>query len=118
VQPFEKRGGRFVRARARLVGPRRVRVGETVFTASMGVVLATRSAPARRAIPGLADAGYWTNREAIEATQPPDLLIDLARHNRLAALGWTVLRASPADLLRNPDRFAAQVRAVLRQRAG
>lgn len=42
---------------------------------------------------------------------------DLARHNRLAALGWTVLRASAADVLRNPDRFAAQVRAVLRQRA-
>ena len=42
---------------------------------------------------------------------------DLARHNRLTALGWTVLRASAADVLRNPDRFAAQVRAVLRQRA-
>lgn len=42
---------------------------------------------------------------------------DLARHNRLAALGWTVLRATAADVLRNPDRFAAQVRAVLRQRA-
>lgn len=42
---------------------------------------------------------------------------DLARHNRLAALGWTVLRASAADVLRNPDRFAAQVDAVLRQRA-
>lgn len=42
---------------------------------------------------------------------------DLARHNRLAALGWTVLRASAADVLRNPDRFAAQVHAVLRQRA-
>jgi very-short-patch-repair endonuclease len=42
---------------------------------------------------------------------------DLARHNRLATLGWTVLRATAADVLRNPDRFAAQVRTVLRQRA-
>lgn len=42
---------------------------------------------------------------------------DLARHNRLAALGWTVLRASATDVLRNPDAFAAQVRAVLRQSA-
>lgn len=41
--------------------------------------------------------------------------VDLARHNRLAALGWTVLRASALDVLRHPDRFAAQVRAVLRQ---
>jgi very-short-patch-repair endonuclease len=42
---------------------------------------------------------------------------DLVRHNRLAALGWTVLRASAADVLRNPDAFAAQVRAVLRRAA-
>lgn len=42
---------------------------------------------------------------------------DLARHNRLAALGWTVLRASAADVLRTPDAFAAQVCAVLDQRA-
>lgn len=42
---------------------------------------------------------------------------DLTRHNRLAALGWTVLRASATDVLRNPDAFAAQVRAVLDQRA-
>jgi very-short-patch-repair endonuclease len=42
---------------------------------------------------------------------------DLARHNRLAALGWTVLRASATDVLRNPDAFAAQIRAVLRHRA-
>jgi very-short-patch-repair endonuclease len=42
---------------------------------------------------------------------------DLARHNRLTALGWTVLRATAADVLRNPDGFAAQVRAVLGHRA-
>lgn len=40
---------------------------------------------------------------------------DLARHNRLVALGWRVLRASSADVLRYPDRFAAQVRALLRR---
>ena len=43
---------------------------------------------------------------------------DLTRYNRLAALGWTVMRASAADVLRNPDRFAAQVRAVLRRGDG
>jgi hypothetical protein len=47
----------------------------------------------------------------------PTFRADLARHNRLAALGWTVLRASAADVLRNPDRFAAQVHAVLHRRA-
>ncbi len=77
VQRFEKRGGRFVRGQATLVGPRRVQVGETVFTASVGVVLATGSAPVRPPIPGLADVGYWTNREAIEATDPPGSLVVL-----------------------------------------
>jgi pyruvate/2-oxoglutarate dehydrogenase complex dihydrolipoamide dehydrogenase (E3) component len=77
VRRFEKRGGRFIRGQATLVGLRRVRVGETVFTASMGVVLATGSAPVRPPIPGLAEAGYWTNREAIEATEPPGSLIVL-----------------------------------------
>ncbi len=47
----------------------------------------------------------------------PTFRADLARHNRLAALGWTVLRATAADVLRNPDRFAAQVRAILHHRA-
>jgi pyruvate/2-oxoglutarate dehydrogenase complex dihydrolipoamide dehydrogenase (E3) component len=77
VARFEKRGGRFIRGQATLVGPRRVRVGETVFHASMGVVLATGSAPVRPPIPGLADAGYWTNREAIRATEPPESLVVL-----------------------------------------
>ena len=77
VRRFEKRGGRFIRGQATLVGLRRVRVGETVFTASMGVVLATGSAPVRPPIPGLAEAGYWTNREALEATEPPRSLIVL-----------------------------------------
>lgn len=49
--------------------------------------------------------------------EAPVFRADLARHNRLAALGWTVLRASATDVLRNPDAFAAQVRAVLRHRA-
>lgn len=77
VQRFEKLGGRFVRGRARIVGPRRVRVGDTVITASVGVVLATGAAPVRPSIPGLAEAGYWTNREAIEATHPPGSLVVL-----------------------------------------
>jgi very-short-patch-repair endonuclease len=41
----------------------------------------------------------------------PVFRADLARHNRLTALGWTVLRASATDVLRNPDAFATQVRS-------
>ncbi|MGH3912349.1 MAG: FAD-dependent oxidoreductase [Pseudonocardiaceae bacterium] len=48
-----------------------------MITASVGVVLATGAAPVRRPIPGLAEAGYWINREAIEATEPPESLVVL-----------------------------------------
>jgi pyruvate/2-oxoglutarate dehydrogenase complex dihydrolipoamide dehydrogenase (E3) component len=77
IERFEKRGGRFVQGQARLVGPRRVQIGETVLTASIGVVLATGAVPVRPPIPGLAEAGYWTSRDAIEATEPPGSLIVL-----------------------------------------
>jgi len=38
---------------------------------------------------------------------------DLQRHNRLRLLGWTVLRFSAADVLGNPDKVLAQIRAAL-----
>jgi hypothetical protein len=38
---------------------------------------------------------------------------DLARHNRLLALGWTVLRFTADDVLYHPERLVAQVRAAL-----
>lgn len=68
------------------------------------------------------DMAYPSARAGVEFDgehhqNAPTFRADLARHNRLAALGWTVLRASATDVLRNPDRFAAQVRAVLHRRA-
>ncbi|MGH4017521.1 MAG: endonuclease domain-containing protein, partial [Pseudonocardiaceae bacterium] len=66
------------------------------------------------------DMAYPAARAGVEFDgehhqEVPVFRADLARHNRLAALGWTVLRASATDVLRHPDRFAAQVRAVLRR---
>jgi pyruvate/2-oxoglutarate dehydrogenase complex dihydrolipoamide dehydrogenase (E3) component len=76
VERFTGKGGRFVRGRARLVGPGRVAVGGEVFEAGRAVVLATGTEPAVPPIEGLAGTPYWTNREAIEAdTLPGSLLI-------------------------------------------
>ncbi|MBV9142887.1 MAG: DUF559 domain-containing protein [Pseudonocardiales bacterium] len=66
------------------------------------------------------DMAYPSARAGVEFDgehhqNTPTFRADLARHNRLAALGWTVLRASAADVLRDPDRFATQVRAILRR---
>lgn len=77
VRRFTDAGGRFVRGRARLAGPGRVEVGGTVYEASRAVVLATGSSPVVPPIDGLAGTPYWTNREALEATEPPASLVVL-----------------------------------------
>ncbi|GAA1771945.1 NAD(P)/FAD-dependent oxidoreductase [Luedemannella helvata] len=76
VDRFTGKGGRFVRGRGVLTGPRRVRVGEDEYTARRGVVLATGTAPVPPPVEGLAGTPYWTNREAVEVrTLPASLII-------------------------------------------
>src|SRR4029450_4000966 len=77
VERLEKLGGRFVRGRGVLDGPGRVRVGDQVFAARRGVVIATGTSPAVPSIPGLADVPYWTNRDAVKAETAPSSLVAL-----------------------------------------
>ncbi len=77
VERFESKGGRFVRGWGRLAGPGRVAVGEREFEAGRAVVVNTGTEPWVPPIPGLAEVPYWTNREAIEATEVPSSLIVL-----------------------------------------
>jgi pyruvate/2-oxoglutarate dehydrogenase complex dihydrolipoamide dehydrogenase (E3) component len=68
VERFEGKGGRFVRGRGVFVGPGRVAVGDDVFEAGRGVVLATGTSPSIPPVPGLPDVSYWTNREIVRST--------------------------------------------------
>ena len=77
VDRFVGKGGRFLRGEGRLVGPRRVRVGDEEIEASRGVVIATGTRPAVPAIPGLDTVEYWTNHEAVQAETLPASLIVL-----------------------------------------
>jgi pyruvate/2-oxoglutarate dehydrogenase complex dihydrolipoamide dehydrogenase (E3) component len=82
VDRFTAKGGHFVRGRGTFAGPRIVRVddaggGPRILRARRGVVLATGSRPQVPPVPGLAEAPYWTNREAVAATEPPESLIVL-----------------------------------------
>lgn len=77
VRRFEERGGRFVRGRGTLTGPRTVAVGEETFTARRGIVLATGSKPAVPPIPGLDDVDYWDSHGAIQAEELPGSLLIL-----------------------------------------
>ena len=97
VERFEKKGGRFLRGQARIVGPREVEVDGHRFTARRGVVLATGGQPAVPPIDGLDQVDYWTNREAIEATEPPGSLVVLGA----GAIGLELAQAF--------HRFATQV---------
>jgi pyruvate/2-oxoglutarate dehydrogenase complex dihydrolipoamide dehydrogenase (E3) component len=97
---FTGKGGRLVRGSATLDGPGRVRVGDQVFTATRGVVLATGSAPVMPPLDGLADARPWTNREAIAASSAPE---------SLAVLGGGAVGLELAQAF---SRFGAQVTVI------
>lgn len=73
---FRSHGGTLVHGRGTLAGPNTVAVGDDVYSARRGVVIATGSQPAVPPIPGLADADYWTTHDMIQAeTLPRSLLV-------------------------------------------
>ncbi|MGN6161637.1 MAG: dihydrolipoyl dehydrogenase family protein [Marmoricola sp.] len=76
VDRFVDKGGRFIRGRARILGPNSVEVpGTGVIEATRAMVIGTGTVPSIPPIPGLADTPYWTNRGAIEAEELPTSLI-------------------------------------------
>ena len=77
VARFEDSGGRFIRGRGRLTGPKTVTVNGTTYDAGIGVVIATGSRPFIPPIPGLSDVDYWTTHEAISVEELPSSLIIL-----------------------------------------
>jgi pyruvate/2-oxoglutarate dehydrogenase complex dihydrolipoamide dehydrogenase (E3) component len=77
VTRLEESGATFVRGRGRLTGPGRVEVGDTTYAAARGVVLNVGTEPAAPPIDGLADTPYWTNRDAVRATEVPGSIVVL-----------------------------------------
>jgi dihydrolipoamide dehydrogenase len=125
---LEERGITLVRGVGRLDGERRVVVrerdgGESRWTASRAVVLATGSRPVIPPVPGLAEAQPWDNRSATAMTEVPRRLAvlgggpvgaELAQAvKRLGAAEVTVVEASPRLLAREEPFAGDQVRAGL-----
>src|SRR3954469_21649199 len=73
---LEDRGITLVRGVGRLVGERRVRVGDEELEARRAVVLAGGTVPALPPIPGLDGIDAWTNREATTAKEIPARLVN------------------------------------------
>ncbi|WP_131742537.1 dihydrolipoyl dehydrogenase family protein [Actinomadura roseirufa] len=71
------KGVRLVRGRGRITAPREVSVDGQVFRARRGILLNTGTDPVAPPIGGLEGTPYWTNREAVQATEVPDSLLVL-----------------------------------------
>jgi dihydrolipoamide dehydrogenase len=76
VDGYEEQGIRVFKGRASLQGPGKVHVGRRILHGDR-IVIATGSEAEIPPIEGLADAGYWTNREATTLIQVPDSVIVL-----------------------------------------
>ncbi len=79
---FIAKGGHLFRGTGRITAPGEVLVtgtdgGSDVLRVRRGIVINTGTAPAVPPVPGLAGTPFWTNREAIRATEVPDSLIVL-----------------------------------------
>jgi pyruvate/2-oxoglutarate dehydrogenase complex dihydrolipoamide dehydrogenase (E3) component len=77
VERFEGKGGTFVRGHGRLVASDTVEVDGQRYTATRAVVIATGTTAAVPPISGLDKTPYWTNHEAIEASELPASLVVL-----------------------------------------
>jgi pyruvate/2-oxoglutarate dehydrogenase complex dihydrolipoamide dehydrogenase (E3) component len=77
VERHEGKGETFVRGSARITGPHEVEVDGRSFRARRGVVVATGGEPAVPPIEGLKEVDFWTNREAIEASESPRSMVVL-----------------------------------------
>jgi pyruvate/2-oxoglutarate dehydrogenase complex dihydrolipoamide dehydrogenase (E3) component len=106
VARFESSGGRFVRGRGRLTGPRTVTVGDESYIASRGIVIATGSKPFVPPIRGLDDVDYWTTHDAIAVEELPQSLIILGAGGVGCELGQVFSRFGVAvTIVEGQDRL-------------
>jgi pyruvate/2-oxoglutarate dehydrogenase complex dihydrolipoamide dehydrogenase (E3) component len=77
VRRFEEKGGTLLRGQAHIVGHGEVEVDGRRVWARRGIVIATGGEPSVPPVSGLEEVGYWTNREALEATEAPSSLVVL-----------------------------------------
>ncbi len=76
VERFTGKGGRFLRGRARILGPTQVEVpGTGTIDVGRALVIATGTSASVPPIPGLDEVPYWTNRDAIRAEELPGSMI-------------------------------------------
>jgi pyruvate/2-oxoglutarate dehydrogenase complex dihydrolipoamide dehydrogenase (E3) component len=121
---LEQRDIALVRGRGRVTGERTVQVGDETLTARRAVVVATGTEPVVPPIPGLREAGPWTNREAVTSEEVPPSLVVLGggtvgveMADAYASFGSrvTVIEAGPRVLAREEPFAGDEVCAAFAQ---
>ena len=74
VASYEERGVRVVKGSGRVAAPGRIDAGGELLETD-AIIVATGAEAAVPPIPGLADAGFWTNREATDLTEIPESVV-------------------------------------------
>ena len=121
VANYEQRGVRVFKDAGRLAGAGRVEVGgQTLETDA--VIVATGGEPVIPPLPGLAEAGYWTNREATAVEEIPRsavfigggvVAVELSQF--LARFGCRVTIVGPSLAAREDPRVGEILADVLRE---
>jgi pyruvate/2-oxoglutarate dehydrogenase complex dihydrolipoamide dehydrogenase (E3) component len=122
VDGYEEEGVRVYKGDGKLAGPGRVEVAGEILEADR-IVIATGSDPRIPDIPGLAETGYWTNREATTIKEIPDSVvilgggpvgIELGQFMRRFGIEVTLIQAAERLLPREDPRVSELITGRLR----
>lgn len=123
VKGYEDVGVRVHKGEGRIRAPGRIEVGSEELEAER-IVIATGSDPAVPPIEGLAEAGFWTNREATQLSEVPENVvvlgggpvgIELGQMLRRYGAGVTIVQASERLIDREDPAVGELIAAALRE---
>jgi pyruvate/2-oxoglutarate dehydrogenase complex dihydrolipoamide dehydrogenase (E3) component len=105
VAGYERDGVSVYKSEARFTAPGRVEVDGAQLE-SQRIIVATGSDPAVPDIPGLQEAGYWTNREATNLQDIPESVVVLGGGPVGIELGQFLRRfGAEVTIVQRPDRL-------------
>jgi pyruvate/2-oxoglutarate dehydrogenase complex dihydrolipoamide dehydrogenase (E3) component len=106
VARYEKRGITVVKAPGRIAGHGRVEAGERLLECD-AIVVATGAEAVVPPVPGLTETGFWTNREATAASEPPESLVFVGGGFVAVELAQLYARlGSRVAIVQGPQRLA------------
>jgi len=108
ISRYEQTGVRVYKGEGKLAGPHRVQVGDQTLETER-VVIATGSDARIPPIAGLAEAGYWTNREATGLKQIPASVVILGGGPVGIELGQFMRRfGAEVSIVESADRLLSR----------